>query len=145
MLSQHVSVEAHSTAWQSAAVGYPGPDFLNAAVLVRTSLSIKNLQHQVLRQIEKSMGRQRTANKNAPRPIDLDILVIDGKTIDQSLWKEAYLAVPLAELLPNHIEQPNGMALATAAKSLSESTMILRRSDVLSNRSGSHASDYPRI
>ena len=61
--------------WETPPVGSRGSNFLNAALLIRTTLTSGLLKSLVLRPIEIQMGRVRTANKNAPRPIDLDILV----------------------------------------------------------------------
>jgi 2-amino-4-hydroxy-6-hydroxymethyldihydropteridine diphosphokinase len=42
---------------------------------IETELPPEELKHRVLRGIEQTLGRQRTADKFAPRPIDLDLLL----------------------------------------------------------------------
>jgi 2-amino-4-hydroxy-6-hydroxymethyldihydropteridine diphosphokinase len=117
-LQEWVVILGESSVWQTAAVGSDGPDFLNMAVLIATDLEAEELKMQVLRPLEASMGRVRSADKNAPRPIDLDVIVFDGKTVDGLLWKHAYRAVPVAELLPD-LRSDSGETLKQAAERLS--------------------------
>ncbi len=97
---------AVSNVYENPAVGPPGqPDFLNAAALIDTEYSAADLGRR-LTKIEASLGRVRTADKFAPRIIDLDIclfgdLVQDGPESivpDPDILTRAYLAVTLAEL-----------------------------------------------
>src|SRR3989344_277953 len=50
------------------------PDYLNGAFLIKTELSLEELK-TYLKGLEKLMGRIRTADKHAPRTIDLDMVV----------------------------------------------------------------------
>lgn len=89
-----------SSVWRSPAVGAAGPDFLNAAARLETPLSPIALKFQILRPLEADLGRVRSEDRNAPRVIDLDILIHGAGVLDAELWGQAHLAVPLAELLP---------------------------------------------
>jgi GTP cyclohydrolase I len=103
-----ITVVAQSPCYRSAAVGGGGPDFLNAAALIETRLSPPDLRG-VLRDLEASMGRVRTSDRNAPRPIDLDIVLFEGFTgeaggtsiPDPDLARYAHLAVPAADVAPD--------------------------------------------
>ncbi|KAK9865851.1 hypothetical protein WJX84_012475 [Apatococcus fuscideae] len=53
------------------------PPFLNAAVVVRTSLSPESLL-TTLKNVEASLGRQAGGQRWGPRPIDLDIVFYHG-------------------------------------------------------------------
>jgi 2-amino-4-hydroxy-6-hydroxymethyldihydropteridine diphosphokinase len=117
-LQEWVVILEASSVWETAAVGSDGPDFLNLALLVATPLEATELKGQVLRPLEAGMGRVRSADKNAPRPIDLDIIVFDGEPVDGLLWKHAYRAVPVAELLPD-LRSDSGETLKQAAERLS--------------------------
>ena len=129
-LIQHVSIEAVSQVWETPPAGTRGPNFLNAAVLVRTQLSPGLLKSLVLRPIEAQMGRIRTWNKYAPRTIDLDIVIFDGQVLDTKLWTQAFIAVPLAELLPD-FPGPNGKeSLQEIAQHLARSTPLQLRPEV---------------
>jgi 2-amino-4-hydroxy-6-hydroxymethyldihydropteridine diphosphokinase len=130
LLQKWTEVEAVSLVWETPPAGTFGPNFLNAAILVRTPLPPGLLKHIILRPIEIQMGRIRTANKNAPRPIDLDILVCDGQTIDAKLWTLAFNAVPLAELFPDYRNPVTGETLREVARRLSQDTPLKLRMDV---------------
>ena len=65
---------ATSPMYESVPIGddITQPTYTNAAVWVKTALEPTALK-ALLRQIEKEMGRVRTSNKFASRPIDIDI------------------------------------------------------------------------
>jgi 2-amino-4-hydroxy-6-hydroxymethyldihydropteridine diphosphokinase len=86
MLGRHLTIEEVAQTWETPAVGSRGPNFLNTAAAVRTQLPPELLKSLVLRRIERQLGRVRTANKNAPRTIDLDILVYEGQVLDPKVW-----------------------------------------------------------
>jgi GTP cyclohydrolase I len=105
-----------SPAYRSAAVGTDGPDFHNAAVLVETELDRDQMRTR-LRAIEERMGRVRTADKFAPRPIDLDVVAFeDGSFIDPDLAEHAHVAVPVADLAPNWEYSPTGTTFQDLAQ-----------------------------
>jgi GTP cyclohydrolase I len=116
-----LTIESQSRCYRSAAVG-GGPDFLNAAALVDTGLSPGALR-EVLRGIEAGMGRERNEDRNAPRTIDLDILLfegfsgeVDGTRIpDPDLARHAHLAVPAADVAPEWEYPGTGTVLKTIA------------------------------
>ena len=82
-------------------VGAAGqPDFLNGAVLLTTDLE-KNTCQAVLRGIEASLGRKRSANKFAARTIDLDIVVWNKKIVDQDFYQRDFLKNSVLELIPD--------------------------------------------
>jgi 2-amino-4-hydroxy-6-hydroxymethyldihydropteridine diphosphokinase len=135
LMSRLVPIEAVSGVWQTEAVGSPGPDFLNAAVLISTQLSIEQLRNRIIRPIENLLGRTRTKDPNAPRTIDLDILVYDGHLLDQDLWKYAHLGVPVAEIMPTFKDPQSGDQAVVIAKQLVRSSKIKRSSLQLHRRS----------
>jgi 2-amino-4-hydroxy-6-hydroxymethyldihydropteridine diphosphokinase len=130
MLAEHVEVERVAQTWESPAVGSRGPNFLNTAAAIRTQLPPKLLKSLVLRRIERELERVRTANKNAPRTIDLDILVYEQRVLDPKVWTEAFVAIPLAELLPGLKHPQTGETLAQVAGRLSTLTPLKLRPEV---------------
>jgi 2-amino-4-hydroxy-6-hydroxymethyldihydropteridine diphosphokinase len=130
MLNRFGQVMELSTVWETAPVGTTGPSFLNAAVLLQADYPPALLKSLVLRRIEIEMGRIRTFNKYAPRPIDLDILIADGQTIEPGLWSRAHLAVPLAELLPDLLDPVSGVKLSQVAEELCTPETIRARPDI---------------
>lgn len=130
MLNRFGQVITVSSVWETAPVGTAGPSFLNAAVLFQASHPPALLKSMVLRRIELEMGRRRTFNKYAPRPIDLDILIADGTIIEPGIWSRAHLAVPLAELLPDLIHPETGKKLDQIAEELCQPEVIHARPDI---------------
>lgn len=99
-LRQQVKILCISSAWHAPALGTASPDFLNAVIKIETEHSLDELKNGILRPIEASLGRRRGADKNAPRTIDIDILIFDDQIDDPHIWDYAHLAVPLAECHP---------------------------------------------
>lgn len=117
-----IELRAVSRVWRTIAVESAGPDFLNAAVALDTRLAPDRLREDVLRPIEVALGRVRTADRNAPRPIDLD-LVVHGDLIDEDLGipdpaiaDHAHLALPLADIAPGWREPRSGLTLRELAQ-----------------------------
>ncbi|MDK2981029.1 MAG: 2-amino-4-hydroxy-6-hydroxymethyldihydropteridine diphosphokinase [Chloroflexota bacterium] len=120
-LRRHTSVLRQSAVWETEAVGSRGPNFLNVAVEIATDLDAAGIKAELVQPLESLLGRMRTADKNAPRTIDVDPIVLDGKVLDEALWVKAFMALPIAELLPDlpcpHSNQP----LAAVAAQLKSS------------------------
>lgn len=119
-------VTAVSSLYRTAPVGYADqPDFLNAAAVLETGLSPRALLGALLG-VEAALGRRRTF-ANAPRPIDLDLLLYEGAceqtpelTVPHPRMAErAFVLVPLAELFPagEALGFPVAQALARADRS----------------------------
>ncbi len=130
LLRQKVNILRSSSVWESAPVGTTGPDFLNLALLVTTSLEAGELKEKVLRPLEAQLGRLRSAEKNAPRTIDLDIILFDDLLVDPNLFLYAHRAVPVAEILPDY-RSSQGVTLGEFASELARTTPIRLKSDVL--------------
>jgi 2-amino-4-hydroxy-6-hydroxymethyldihydropteridine diphosphokinase len=130
LLSEHTRVIALSRCWESEAIGSIGPNFLNMAACIETPLDVAVLKEQVLARIEHQLGRVRTSDKNAPRTIDLDITLFDGQVRDQHLWERAYLALTIAELLPEFCHPESGETLPQLAARLHATSPALLRDDV---------------
>ncbi len=126
-LGEQMTILRASSVWESPAVGSSGPNFLNAALLCQTSLAPEPLKWQVLRPLEARMGRVRNRDKNAPRPIDFDIITVDGRLHDPILWQYSFRAVPVAELLPN-LTSENGERLSDAARRLAVELPLTQKS-----------------
>ena len=120
------NVLAVSAIYETPAVGPDGqPDFQNAAVLIEAGCTHETLRNE-LRRIEADLGRVRTDDKYAPRPIDLDIVMIQGEETeidgnpipDPDIPRHVHLAVPMADLAPEWVEPSTGSTLGQIAARL---------------------------
>jgi 2-amino-4-hydroxy-6-hydroxymethyldihydropteridine diphosphokinase len=131
-LQEAVTILRVSSVWETPPVGTSGPNFLNAAVMLRTPLEQIPLKFQVLMPLEEKLGRRRSTDKYAARPIDLDIIIFDGQVMDPTLWQYAHRAVPMAEIQPD-IRSEDGRTLQEiAAQFLAEGSIRLRPDVVIS-------------
>jgi 2-amino-4-hydroxy-6-hydroxymethyldihydropteridine diphosphokinase len=101
-----VEVEAVSALQETDPVGYEDqPRFLNGAAAVRTELSPRDLL-DLLQEVERRLGRDRSGPRFGPRTIDLDILLYGRETIDEPglrvphprLAERRFALEPLVEL-----------------------------------------------
>jgi len=111
-----------SQIWETEAIGSDGPDFLNTAIVIETPLLENELKYKVLRKIEKELGRVRVENENAPRTIDLDIIIFDDQVIDQDLWTRSFIASPISDLYPDLQHPINKKTLLQVARDLQSSS-----------------------
>lgn len=133
LLRQQGEVKAVSNAWQSHAFGSNGPDFLNACLLFLTPLEALELKKQVVRPIEAKLGRVRGTDKYAPRTIDIDIILFDDEPFGWEFWSNAFVVVPLADILPDFHHPLNYERLDQVAAHMRRQTWIVARPDVLSS------------
>lgn len=91
ILSQRFKLLATSRLVWTDPIGRPEQArYLNGAVMVETSLGPEEFQ-QALYGIEEEMGRRRSEDKYAPRRIDLDLVVYDGKVLDPDVESREFL------------------------------------------------------
>lgn len=93
-LSRHVELLGVSTFYRTKAIGRPEQaDYLNGVVLAQSDMEAHDIKFRVLRPIETALGRIRSRDAYAPRPIDLDILLYGDECI-----RDSQLVVPAPEL-----------------------------------------------
>lgn len=100
-------VTAASALYSSQVIDAQGPDYFNAVLIIETPLSASDLL-QALLALERLHGRQRSL-RNAPRTLDLDILLFDDHIIHQPglsvphprLTQRRFVLEPLAEIAPD--------------------------------------------
>ena len=98
-----------SSLYSTAPVDALGPDYINAVVAVSTRLCAPDLL-LLLHQIELGAGRERPYH-NAPRTLDLDLLLYGSALIDSPtltvphprMAQRAFVLVPLAEIAPDRV------------------------------------------
>jgi 2-amino-4-hydroxy-6-hydroxymethyldihydropteridine diphosphokinase len=105
-----------SSVFESEAVGCEGDNFYNLVVGILTDQPIDGLARQ-LRAIEDKQGRQRTANKYAPRTLDIDLLTYADQVVDEpgvilprdEITRYAFVLLPLSEVAGSEIHPPSGL------------------------------------
>jgi 2-amino-4-hydroxy-6-hydroxymethyldihydropteridine diphosphokinase len=140
-LTRYGGVKAVSSVWESPPVGLSDqPNFLNAVVLLETELSAPALREEAIAAIESALGRVRTENKNAPRTIDIDIMLFNRDVIqmkrrhipDPEVMERPFVAIPLAEISPDYIHPETGQSLRDIAGQFdATSAGMHRRGDVV--------------
>ena len=103
--------DAVTTVYRTDPIDSSGPDYINAVGEISTILAAPDLLLQ-LQRLEQGAGRQR-AYRNAPRTLDLDILLFGegriespGLVVPHSRMNgRAFVLVPLAEVAPRLVGQ----------------------------------------
>jgi 2-amino-4-hydroxy-6-hydroxymethyldihydropteridine diphosphokinase len=102
----HTQLVRNSSLYRSAPVESSGPDYVNAVAELRTALSPYELLAG-LQGLEQAAGRERPW-RNAPRTLDLDILLYGELKLDDPvltlphprMLERAFVLQPLAEIAP---------------------------------------------
>lgn len=103
---KHTNLSISET-YQSEAVGFDGPPFLNLVVGFRTDMDLGQLSRE-LKQLERNHGRTEALKKFSSRTLDIDILTYDnlhglheGILLPRpEISYNAYVLRPFAELQP---------------------------------------------
>lgn len=127
-----VEVEAISSAYETAPVGevLDQPDFLNAAVRVRTALEPEELL-DLCKAIEVERGRMLGGQRHGPRPLDVDLLLVGDLELESDrltlphpeVSNRRFVLAPLLELDPG-LTLPDGTRLAARLASLEEGQRV---------------------
>ena len=108
-----------SPLYRTPAVGFEGPDFLNAAVVLETSLGPAGL-NDWLHALEDAHGRRRDRPRFSDRPLDIDIVFYDQLKlrgpghleIPREELRHAFVLKPLFDLAPEYRVPGDGRTLA---------------------------------
>lgn len=115
-----------SPIYRTAAIGFDGPDFLNAAAILDSDLDAYAL-NDWLHALEDAHGRDRSGPRFGDRPLDIDIVFYDGLVIEESgklgsspaqvlriprpELKHAFVLKPLADIAPGFVDPVSGKTL----------------------------------
>ncbi|MDR5803005.1 2-amino-4-hydroxy-6-hydroxymethyldihydropteridine diphosphokinase [Caballeronia sp. LZ001] len=122
LAQQHtITVLAKSSLYRTAPIDSSGDDYFNCVVKLETSLPARALL-RLCHHIEEQFGRERPY-RNAPRTLDLDILLYGQSGVDEAdlivphprMTERAFVLVPLLELEPELVIPQRGRANAFLA------------------------------
>jgi 2-amino-4-hydroxy-6-hydroxymethyldihydropteridine diphosphokinase len=129
-----VEVDAVSSLYETEPVGeiLDQPDFLNAAIRIRTSLEPEQLL-DLSKAIEAEHGRAFGGPKHGPRPIDIDLLLLGDLELSTErltlphpeVTARRFVLAPLLELDPD-LRLPDGTELRAALDGLGAGQMVER-------------------
>jgi 2-amino-4-hydroxy-6-hydroxymethyldihydropteridine diphosphokinase len=125
-----------SPLYRTSPVGCPPQsDFLNAVITGRTLLPAPALL-TLLRNLERAAGREPAAEKNGPRPLDLDLLLYGDERIatrrltipHPRMTSRLFVLVPLADVAPRRVVPGTAKTVARLlAEASRHSTESVRR------------------
>ena len=105
-----VWVTAVSPVYETEPVDAPegSKDFLNAVILLDTTLSARTLLERALA-VETAYGRERGGERNAPRTLDVDLIVLGDRRADEEdlvlphprAGERAFVLVPWLDVEPD--------------------------------------------
>ena len=129
-----VAIEAVSSAYETEPVGevLDQPDFLNAAIRIRTTLEPEALL-DLCKAIEVEHGRMFGGPRHGPRPLDIDLLLLgeieltsERLTLPHAqVTTRRFVLVPLLELDPE-LALPDRTRLADALAALGDGERVER-------------------
>ena len=117
-LTHHPAIERVriSSLWKSAPIDAEGPDFINAVVVLESDLAPGDMlafAHSL-----EALEHRRRSYRNAPRTLDIDLLLADEQTVDSAeltlphprMHLRAFVLAPLLELDPHAHIPGRGLA-----------------------------------
>jgi len=123
-----IEIEASSSLYETAPQGEvtDQPDFLNAALRIRTTLGPEELL-DACKAVERELGREPDGLRHGPRPIDVDVLLLGELEYSsrrltlphREIATRRFVLEPLLELDPA-LRLPGGPAAAARLEALAD-------------------------
>ena len=134
LASHGVRVTASSSVYETEPVGevLEQRDFLNACVRIETRLGPEQLL-DACKRVEAELGREPCGVRHGPRPIDVDVLLLDSVEYasdrlslpHREVGSRRFVIVPLLELDPG-LTAPGVGRLADALEALGDGQRVSR-------------------
>lgn len=124
-----------SAIYETAPVGCAAgaQDFLNAVIEIGYDGDASVL-HRDLRNIETSLGRSPTHQRNAPRTVDLDLLYFGALTVDTTelriphprMLERRFVLQPLADIRADLVLPQQTRTVAELLRNLTDTSLVVR-------------------
>jgi 2-amino-4-hydroxy-6-hydroxymethyldihydropteridine diphosphokinase len=141
LLNHFGRVISASQVWETQPIGCTVPgNFLNAAVLLETTLAAVAIMKAAIPYVESTLKRVRTSDKNAPRTIDVDLMLFNAEVLNidrhhipaPQVLEWSFVAALLAQISPDYVHPESGETLAQIAKrQMGDAACLLGRNDVV--------------
>lgn len=134
MAERALAPTLRSSIWECEPVGTPTPAwFLNMVVRIGSSKTAIEVLDDLL-EVERIAGRTRTAPRNAPRTLDLDLLILGDSTVASErltlphprMWERRFVLAPLAEIDPGLVNRGNGKTVLQCLRELDDAFEVRR-------------------
>ena len=108
-----------SPVYRTPAIGFDGPEFLNAAAIIKTDWDVLKLDAW-LHELEDKYDRKRDVPRFSSRTLDIDIIFFDDMIVSgpgnlcipRPELKHAFVLKPLADIAPEFRDPVSGKTLA---------------------------------
>jgi 2-amino-4-hydroxy-6-hydroxymethyldihydropteridine diphosphokinase len=139
LAAEGIAIDAVSSTYVTEPVGeiLDQPDFLNAAVRIRTALEPEELL-DACKRVEAERGRDFDLPRHSPRPLDVDLLLLGDLELETKrltlphpqVRNRRFVLAPLLELDPD-LTLPDGTVLADALAAFPDDQQRAERRDPL--------------
>jgi 2-amino-4-hydroxy-6-hydroxymethyldihydropteridine diphosphokinase len=130
--AEGIEIDAVSSVYVTEPVGeiLDQPDFLNAAVRIRTDLEPEGLL-AACKRVEAERGREFDLPRHSPRPLDVDLLLLGDVEMStnrltlphREVTTRRFVLVPLLELDPD-LTLPDGTHLSAALEEMPQGQRV---------------------
>ena len=126
LLDAEVGVRSVSTFYRTPALNRPqDPPFANGVIELGDALGPLEMK-TLLQRVERTLGREHSSNRYAPRTLDLDLLLHGDQVLSSNaltlphpdIRDRAFVAIPLLEIAPDLVLPDSGMTLRSIVDSL---------------------------
>lgn len=123
--------------YRTAAVGFDGPNFLNAAARIETDLDPQALDRW-LHALEDRRGRRRDVPRFSSRPLDIDIVMYDQRVTTgpghlelprPELATQAFVLKPMVDIAPDLVHPLLQCTLAELWRDFAGERSLMRDTD----------------